>query len=141
MGDMGDVGMAFFHFFSCPAVLVHLVLLVVIFIFFSLFLQFVLLQRIVDIYICILRDELIVPSDGGATTWRFGLSEAHIGWFEAHHKLSSEFRVQNSRFKITHSAKAKRVHVNTLPLINTGAILFTTKVVANLLLVVRETTG
>jgi hypothetical protein len=33
--------------------LVHLVLLVVIFIFFSLYLQFVLLQRIADIYICI----------------------------------------------------------------------------------------
>jgi len=44
--------------------LVHLVLLVVIFIFFSLFLQFVLLQRIVDIYICILRKELFVPDDG-----------------------------------------------------------------------------
>jgi hypothetical protein len=36
-----------------PAVLVLLVHLVVILIFFSLFLQFVLLQRIVDIYICI----------------------------------------------------------------------------------------
>jgi len=58
--------------------LVHLVLLVVIFIFFSLFLQLVLLQRIVDIYVCILRKELFVPSDGGATTWRFDLSEAHF---------------------------------------------------------------
>jgi hypothetical protein len=46
--------------------LVHLVLLVVILIFFSLFLQLVLLQRIVDIYICILRKELFVPDDGGA---------------------------------------------------------------------------
>jgi hypothetical protein len=35
------------------ALLVHLVHLVVILIFFSLFLQFVLVQRIVDIYICI----------------------------------------------------------------------------------------
>jgi len=59
--------------------LVVLVLLVVFLIFFSLFLQFVLRQRIVDIYICILRKELFVPSDGGATTWRFCLSEAHIG--------------------------------------------------------------
>jgi hypothetical protein len=67
-------------------VLVLLVHLVVILIFFSLFLQFVLLQRIVDIYICILKKEFFVPNDGRATTWWFGLSEAHIGWFEAHHK-------------------------------------------------------
>jgi hypothetical protein len=60
-------------------VLVHLVLLAVIFIFFSLYLQLVLLQRIVDIYICILGNEFFVPSDGRATTWWFGLSEAHLG--------------------------------------------------------------
>jgi hypothetical protein len=63
-------------------VLVHLVLLVhlvVILIFFSLFLQFVLLQRIVDIYVCILRKELFVPEDGGAPVGCFGLSKAHGG--------------------------------------------------------------
>jgi hypothetical protein len=69
-------------------VLVHLVVLVVIFIFFSLFLQLVLLQRIVDIYVCIKKKEIFVPSDSGATTWRIGLSEVHFGWFEAHHKQS-----------------------------------------------------
>jgi hypothetical protein len=67
-------------------VLVLLVHLVDIFIFFSLFLRLVLLQRIVDIYGCILEKEFFAPSDGGATTWWFGLSEAHIGWFEALHK-------------------------------------------------------
>jgi hypothetical protein len=45
-------------------VLVHLVVLVVIFIFFSLFLQFVLLQRIVDIYGCNQMNEFFAPNDG-----------------------------------------------------------------------------
>jgi hypothetical protein len=92
---MGGLGMAFFHFFCCLVVLVHLVLLVVIFIFFSLFLQPVLLQRIVDIYVCIKKKEFFVPSDSGATTWRFGLSETPIGWFEAHHKQNSS---KNSKY-------------------------------------------
>jgi hypothetical protein len=75
--------------------LVVLVHLVDIFIFFSLFLQFVLLQRIVDIYVCILRKQLFVLTDAGATTWWFGLSEAHIGWFEAHHKQNP---IENSKY-------------------------------------------
>jgi len=58
--------------------LAHLVLLVVIFIFFSLCLQLVLRQRIVDIYVGILRKELFVPTDGGTTTWRLSVSEAHF---------------------------------------------------------------
>jgi hypothetical protein len=78
--------MAVFHFSFVLVVLVHLVLLVVIFIFFSLFLQLVLLQRIVDIYLCILSKEFFIPNDGRVTTWWFYLSEAHIGWFETHHK-------------------------------------------------------
>jgi hypothetical protein len=60
-------------------VLVHLVVLVVIFNFFSLFLQFVLLQRIVDIYVCIKKKEFFVASDSRATTWRIGLLETHFG--------------------------------------------------------------
>jgi hypothetical protein len=64
-------------------------------IFFSLFLQLVLLQRIVDIYVFILKKEFFVPNDGGATTWRFGLSETHIGWFEAHHKQNPS---RNSKY-------------------------------------------
>jgi hypothetical protein len=50
MQDLGGLGMAVFHFFSCPVELVLLVYLVVFEIFFSLNLQFVILQRIVDIY-------------------------------------------------------------------------------------------
>jgi hypothetical protein len=65
-------------------VLVHLVVLVVIFIFFSLFLQFVLLQRIVDICVGALRKKFFVPTDGGTTTWCYCISEAHF---------STEFRV------------------------------------------------
>jgi hypothetical protein len=59
-------------------VLVHLVHLVVIFIFFSLYLQLVLLQRIVDIYVGALSKKFFVPSDGGATTWRYGVLEAYF---------------------------------------------------------------
>ena len=43
------------------------------FIFFSLFLQFVLRQRIVDIYVCILSSEFFGITDSGTTTWRIGV--------------------------------------------------------------------
>jgi hypothetical protein len=92
----GGLGESFFSFFNVLLVLVHLVvlvLLVVFLIFFSLFLQLVLLQRIVDIYVGALRKKFFVPSDGGATTWRFGLSEAHIGRFEAHHIRNKSSKV------------------------------------------------
>jgi hypothetical protein len=58
--------------------LVLLVFLVVIFIFFSLFLQLVLLQQIVDIYVGALSKKFFLPTDGGTTTWRFCVSEAHF---------------------------------------------------------------
>jgi len=57
---------------------VVLVLLVVFLIFFSLYLQLVLLQRIVDIYVGALSKKFFVPTDGGTTTWRFCVSEAHF---------------------------------------------------------------
>jgi hypothetical protein len=79
-------------------VLVHLVVLVVIFIFFSLFLQFVLLQRIMDIYVCILRKNFFVSSDVSTTTWRFGLSGTHIRWFKAHHKQNPLKKKPNYAF-------------------------------------------
>jgi hypothetical protein len=81
LGAWGTWGLLFFIFSFVLVelvVLVHLVVLVVIFIFFSLFLQLLLPQRIVDIYVCILRKQFFVPSDSGATTWWFGLSEAHF---------------------------------------------------------------
>jgi hypothetical protein len=53
------------------------------------------------------------------------------------------FKIQNykQKLKVMHFMNAVRGRYNTLPLINTAAILFTTKVVANLLFVIRETTG
>jgi hypothetical protein len=64
-------------------------------IFFSLCLQLVLLQRIVDIYVCTKKKEFFVASDSGATTWRIGLLETHFRWFEAHHKQNAS---SNSKY-------------------------------------------
>ena len=64
--------------FAIQEVLVVLVVLEVIFIFFSLFLQLVLLQRIVDIYVCIIKMEFFVPIQSGASTWRFDVLENHF---------------------------------------------------------------
>jgi hypothetical protein len=81
MGGLGGLGMASFHFsmswwnwwFWCIWWFWWLFLF-----FFSLYLQLVLLQRIVDIYVGALSKKFFVPSDGGTTTWRFGLSETHF---------------------------------------------------------------
>jgi hypothetical protein len=77
-GGFGGLGEGGFSFFNVLLVLVHLVLLVVFLIFSSLFLQLVLPQRIVDIYVCIKKKEFFVPSDSGASTWWFGVSESHF---------------------------------------------------------------
>jgi hypothetical protein len=80
-GTWGAWGLLFFIFSFVLVelvVLVHLVVLVVFLFFFSLCLQLVLLQRIVDIYVCILRKQLFVLTDVGATTWWFDLSETHF---------------------------------------------------------------
>jgi hypothetical protein len=112
LGDLGGLGIAVFRFFCCLVVLVVLVLLVVFLFFFSLFLQFVLLQRIVDINVFILKKEFFVPNDGGVTTWRFGLSEAHneqnpskklqiprVVHLTLLGKEGSKFKIQSSRLK------------------------------------------
>jgi|GEM_PF-4000611 len=52
LGDMGDVGMAIFHFFH---------------------------RQKMYFEIGFILKELVVPNDGGATTWRFCFSEARGG--------------------------------------------------------------